>query len=290
MKEEPTCLPATEENDALVVEEMDRVIALMEKTQKDFYGPLLPMWDDQNGILQRQQKYHEQFLAKQEIFGIGKSQISKEEFKKFYETTGIDVDNRLEMMKQFASTMEKGITKFIGFAKNIPGFSSLDLDDQANLVKSARFEFWFFGYFRFLNPELKVATGIMGNCYHISELFKLWNKEFVETLFEFVKKVHALNLSLVDIALIRCIVLTFRDRCLLKDPDKVEEIQWKMVLCFQHWVQKSRPTQRQFFSQVFDRLREIRHLTEMNMKLSQNLKLEWPIIQNHPLFLEMLST
>lgn len=40
------------------------------------------------------------------------------------------------MMKQFASTMEKGITKFIGFAKNIPGFSSLDLDDQANLVKS----------------------------------------------------------------------------------------------------------------------------------------------------------
>ncbi|KAJ8299364.1 hypothetical protein KUTeg_023424 [Tegillarca granosa] len=114
VKEEPPCLPATEENDALVVEEMDRVIALMEKTQKDFYGPLLPMWDDQNGILQRQQKYHEQFLAKQEIFGIG-----------------------------------------------------------------ARFEFWFFGYFRFLNPELKVATGIM-------------------------------------------------DRCLLKDPDKVEEIQWKM--------------------------------------------------------------
>lgn len=52
------CSPVMASDDSLTVEEMDRIIALIEKTQRDFYGPLLPMWDDQNGILERQQKYY----------------------------------------------------------------------------------------------------------------------------------------------------------------------------------------------------------------------------------------
>lgn len=64
------------------------------------------------------------------------STISKEEHKEFYETTGIDLDNRMQFMSKFANMAEACITKYIQFAKNIPGFSSLSLDDQAALVKS----------------------------------------------------------------------------------------------------------------------------------------------------------
>lgn len=88
---------------------------------------MLP-WPDGFGVFQRQHK------AKADIFGDLHT-LPEDEFKNFYNTTGIDIDNRIELMSEIATTLENGVSKYINFVKNIPGFISLCLEDQAALIK-----------------------------------------------------------------------------------------------------------------------------------------------------------
>jgi hypothetical protein len=69
-----------------------------------------------------------------QVFG-NMSNISKEEYLEFYKQTGIDIDNRQEILIEALKYMEESIGKLVKFAKAIPGFSELDIDDQVNLVK-----------------------------------------------------------------------------------------------------------------------------------------------------------
>lgn len=69
-----------------------------------------------------------------EVFG-NMSNISKEEYLDFFNQTGIDIDNRQQILIETLKYMEESIAKYVKFAKAIPGFSDLDIDDQVNLVK-----------------------------------------------------------------------------------------------------------------------------------------------------------
>ena len=79
------------------------------------------------------------------------------------------------------------------------------------------------------------------------------------------------------------------DRCELKNPEKVEEIQWKMLMCLQYVVEKNHNNSERYFSRIMDRLAAVRNLTDWSNKIAQEVKLDWPILQRHPLLLEMMS-
>ena len=42
-------------------------------------------------------------------------------------------------------------------------------------------------------------------------------------------------------------------------------------------------------SKVIDRVASMRVISELNEKRAQCIKLEWPMIKNHPLLLELMS-
>ena len=42
-------------------------------------------------------------------------------------------------------------------------------------------------------------------------------------------------------------------------------------------------------SKVIDRVASLRVISEMNEKRAQSIKLEWPIMKNHPLLVELMS-
>ena len=68
------------------------------------------------------------------MFGTLKP-ISRDEYMQIYQTTGIDVDGRREMIKHMIPCIEKAIKRFIAFAKALPGFKDLPIDDQIALIK-----------------------------------------------------------------------------------------------------------------------------------------------------------
>ena len=61
--------------------------------------------------------------------------IPKEEYMKIYQSTGIDIDGRREMIKHMIPCIEKAIKRFICFAKSLPGFKDLPINDQISLIK-----------------------------------------------------------------------------------------------------------------------------------------------------------
>ena len=61
--------------------------------------------------------------------------ISKQEYFEFYNSTGIEIDNRKQMVQEAVDYFEGKISKLVEFAKCIPGFRALPLQDQANLIK-----------------------------------------------------------------------------------------------------------------------------------------------------------
>ncbi|KAK3103104.1 hypothetical protein FSP39_016452 [Pinctada imbricata] len=268
-------------------DELDHLIGLVDKSHVEMYGPLYKFWIDKESIKRRTEAYAEEFRIQSEMFGL--HGVSKEEFKTFYNQTGIDVDNRIELVSNFANTMERGVQKFITFAKTIPGFSKLNLEDQASLVKSSRFEFWIFGFFKFVNTQANVTTSLLGRCYHINELCKLWDEEFMKGLFKFCGTLQELHLTDTEISLIRCVCLMSRDRCDLKEPDSVEEIQWRIIMCLKHLIDKTHRPSEHFLSRVFDRIVAVRSLTDWNNRIAQTIKMDFPVLKNHPLLLEMMS-
>ena len=68
------------------------------------------------------------------MFGL-KKPISKEEYFELYNSTGIEIDDRKDHIVEAVKYFEDKISKLVEFAKSIPGFRELSLQDQANLIK-----------------------------------------------------------------------------------------------------------------------------------------------------------
>lgn len=238
---------------------------------------------DSGELLPRMQKYLDAYLLKKEMYG-NLSTLSDEEFNTFYNSTGLALDNRHEMMEGMTKHMELAVTKFVQYAKAIPGFCSLPLEDQANLIKMSRFEIWVVGAHKFLNNELEVISGPLGRTYHKEEISKLWDADYIDSLFDFCYRMQKLELSYKEIAILKCIVLLFTDRCELRCREKVESIQWELIQCLQYLLNSSRR-----FTQVMDLIISIRDLTDWHVKLARKIVLRWPIIQHHPLIVELCS-
>lgn len=55
---------------------------------------------------------------------------------KVYQSTGIEIDDRRNVMESWIGTAERGLRQMVNFAKDLPGFRSLALPDQIILLKS----------------------------------------------------------------------------------------------------------------------------------------------------------
>lgn len=245
-----------------------------------------PKWHstlESGELLPRMQNYAENYLLKRETYG-SLSTLSDEEFNAFYTTTGLKLDNRLEMMEGMTKHIEYVVTKFVQFAKAIPGFSALPIEDQANLIKTSRFEMWAIGAHKFFNTDLEVTSGPLGRTFHKEEMGKLWGAEYMDRLFEICGKMQKLELTYQEIAILKGIVLLFSDRCELQSRDKVEAMQLELVTCLQYMLKSRRK-----FTQIMDLLIGLRDMTEQHTEVIKKTVLKWPAVQNHPLILELCS-
>ena len=57
-----------------------------------------------------------------------------------------------------------------------------------------------------------MVSGPLGRSYHKEEMSKLWEVDYIECLFSFCKKMQKLELSYKEIAMLKCVVLTFAGR------------------------------------------------------------------------------
>ncbi|KAK3103924.1 hypothetical protein FSP39_022944, partial [Pinctada imbricata] len=232
----------------------------------------------------------DQRKLEQQVFGV-KSYLSKQEFDSVYKLTGIDADGRLALMKKMVSHVQRSILKYIMFAKSIPGFLDLSNDDKIALIRGARYEYWLLGHFHHFNSKLGVNVG------HDIALTKedshrLFGNSLanIDVLFDFCESLRKLDISYEESAILKGIVILFRDRCPLKEPDKVEALQWKLIQCLKYLIKKRHPhSSTRRFTDFINKLVAMRDLTEINKQHNKRLEgFHMDIIKNHQLVYEFL--
>ncbi|KAL3868924.1 hypothetical protein ACJMK2_041676 [Sinanodonta woodiana] len=265
-------------------EEMDKTILSLVNALSRWDHNLLHCKAD---VEMRQKQYCEEYKLKTELFG-GLPEIPIDEYRDFYNQTGIELDNRLQMVTELLSFLEERIAQIVSFAKTIPGFTNLPLDDQANLLKAARFECGILFTYRGVNTDLQVALFAWGKEYHFDEISRVMGREYAMARFKFSKKLQDLDLSEEEEALLQGIAMTFTDRCVLECPEEVAKIQSYLTTCLLHTINRSNKN-RTRVAHLLNMLTSARDILELDKQSLKDAILDWPIINKFSLVREFLS-
>jgi hypothetical protein len=234
-------------------------------------------------------EYLEQRKLSQMMFGSMKP-ITYQEYLKIYQSTGIDVDGRRAMLKHMIPCIEQAIKRFISFAKSLPGFKELPLDDQINLIKGSRFEAWLMSAYKAFNSEHGIFTHVCGYTVHIDDMSRLYDAAFLSNVFRVADMLKKLRLTPNEECVLKAVLILSRDRCVLQEPDAVERCQAKMIEILVYLRSKRRPNDRLFFARVVAVLIELRTLTNLHELQESKIGMEWSTdIKIPPLLYEIFS-
>ncbi|XP_045180934.2 nuclear receptor ROR-beta-like [Mercenaria mercenaria] len=272
----------TSQNSIVSLKEIDSIVRTLTESQSsadfDDFGHI-----PTEVIKQKQTEYLEKYNMKKELFGdMG---LSKAEFDEFYSITGIDLDGRIEHVQRAFTFFEQKISVIVSFAKSIPGFKSLKMNDQANLIKASRIENTLFGGYRGIlrnfDMERRVLTTPWGKEIHMDELARIVPIHFVLTKFKYSQSVRDLDLTVQEESVVRAIVTTFSDRCSLEEPQKVERIQEKLVACLQHLlsIRPGGPGSRLY--RIFNLLTNFRDFSENENEFTRKMLKDWPMLSTN---------
>ncbi|KAL4218384.1 hypothetical protein ACF0H5_023121 [Mactra antiquata] len=243
-------------------------------------------------IKQRHKEYLEQYTLKKQVFG-NMSNVSKEEYLEVYNQTGLEIDNRQQILIESLQYIEDSIQKLVMFSKSIPGFSELHIDDQVNLVKVSRLDFQMLkvpasgACLKRSNQDIETTPWLKE--YHVEEITKIYPADLITNKKQVCMEIHLMTLSREEILVLQAIVVTFPDRCYLREPDKVERIHDRLISCFLHLLSK-RPVEKILsIRTIMKTLFKLRVLSAWDNQIVQELFEVWPASSNHQLAKEVVS-
>ena len=224
-----------------------------------------------------------------------------------YRQTGLDVDGRERILRVYADCMELQIRGFVHFAQGVPGFRSLPLADQADLLKAARAELLILGVYRGYVHEYKTFVNPVGMCFIRKESVSALGPDLPRVQFAVASKLRRLDvLSQGELVLLKAICLTFSDRCQLRAKEKVDEVQWRLLCAFLKSLRANHggggrggggggegggggggKEDSLRFSDVIDCLVALRTLTEVSRKAHDSTPLTAAFHRNHPVLVEV---
>ncbi|KAH3709072.1 uncharacterized protein LOC127857763 [Dreissena polymorpha] len=240
-----------------------------------------------NEIKRRHAEYLEKYNLKLQMFGEMK--LSKEEYMSFYKQTGIDIDNRQQLVIECLKHLEDSIHKIVTFAKSIPCFTNIDIEDQVKLLKATRFEHDMMKYSgqKCIVSSFNVATVPWDKEYHLEELQKVMPENFVQEKVRMANMVCDLGLTVEETVVVRACIITYPDRVQLKDRQKVVEVNGCMMSCLNYLLKKRREPYD--LSQLLFVLAELRKMSEWEQKFFQGVFEVWPVSESHKLAKEFVT-
>lgn len=236
-------------------------------------------------IEQKSRQVYENYQLYKETFGL--QVLSAEEYEEIYRTTGIDVDGRKGLIEFYANSIERHIKGYVRFAKGIPYFKNLSLNDQANLLKMSRVEFWYLGAYRGFKSEYGTFYSPNGIVYNPQQHLHVVGQEFYEYQFRMADSLKKLDITKEELVVLKAICLTFSDRCELEEPKKVEKIQHRLLKSFYLLLKRRHANPSRAFTRAMDKLVGLRDMTELSMK-SHSRSLVMEVLKTHPMLMEVI--
>ena len=250
------------------------------------YGPNITTLADVTKTLKQ---HHERYKRKTEVYGEMKS-IPRDEYYKLLKQYGIDVDGRLEALKDYVREAKRVVERYCNFAKLIPDFSVLPYKDQTNLLKASRCDFFLILMHEGYNHDYKILLTRSGKGYHAEEVSdKIFSRKLVYFVCNMYFRWQKLFLTKAEKALLIALTLVFTDRCNLENHDLVEKIQLSLADMLRRQLEKTcKKSARLRFTKIIDCLVLMRESSELYLKEYKQLCKDEYVMQEVPTMKDFL--
>ncbi|XP_048467790.1 peroxisome proliferator-activated receptor delta b [Rhincodon typus] len=185
-------------------------------------------------------------------------------------------------------TTVETVRELTEFAKCIPEFLKLYLNDQVTLLKYGVHEAIFAMLASIMNKDgLLVANG---NGFVTREFLRSLRKPFGEIMepkFEFAVKFNALELDDSDLALFVAAIILCGDRPGLMSVKQIEEMQDSILQALSLHLQTNHPDSQYLFPKLLQKMADLRQLVTENAQLVQKIKKTEAATSLHPLLQEI---
>ncbi|XP_030006254.1 peroxisome proliferator-activated receptor alpha-like isoform X2 [Sphaeramia orbicularis] len=171
------------------------------------------------------------------------------------------------------STSVETVTELTEFAKAVPGFQSLDLNDQVTLLKYGVYEALFTLLASCMNKDgLLVARG---RGFITREFLKSLRRplsDMMEPKFQFASRFNCLELDDSDLALFVAAIICCGDRPGLVDAPLVEQLQESIIQALRLHLLANHPDDAFLFPRLLQKLADLRELVTEHAQLIQEIK------------------
>uniref|UniRef100_A0A8C7E4I5 Peroxisome proliferator-activated receptor alpha n=1 Tax=Naja naja TaxID=35670 RepID=A0A8C7E4I5_NAJNA len=185
-------------------------------------------------------------------------------------------------------TSVEAVTELTEFAKSIPGFCSLDLNDQVTLLKYGVYEAIFAMLASVMNKDGMLVA--YGNGFITREFLKSLRKPFcdiMEPKFDFAMKFNALELDDSDISLFVAAIICCGDRPGLVNIGHIEKMQESIVHVLKLHLENNHPDDIFLFPKLLQKMADLRQLVTEHAQLVQIIKKTESDAHLHPLLQEI---
>uniref|UniRef100_A0A8D0AP21 Peroxisome proliferator-activated receptor alpha a n=1 Tax=Sander lucioperca TaxID=283035 RepID=A0A8D0AP21_SANLU len=171
------------------------------------------------------------------------------------------------------STSVETVTELTEFAKAVPGFQSLNLNDQVTLLKYGVYEALFTLLASCMNKDgLLVARG---GGFITREFLKSLRRPFsdmMEPKFQFAARFNSLELDDSDLALFVAAIICCGDRPGLVEVPLVEQLQESIVQALRLHLLANHPDDTFLFPRLLQKLADLRELVTEHAQLVQEIE------------------
>ncbi|XP_043932511.1 peroxisome proliferator-activated receptor delta [Protopterus annectens] len=185
-------------------------------------------------------------------------------------------------------TSVETVRELTEFAKSVPTFVNLYLNDQVTLLKYGVHEAIFAMLASIMNKDgLLVASG---NGFVTREFLRSLRKPFSEIMepkFEFAVKFNSLELDDSDLALFVATIILCGDRPGLINVKQVEDIQDNILQALELHLQANHPDSQYLFPKLLQKMADLRQLVNEHAQLIQKIKKTESETSLHPLLQEI---
>ncbi|CAL8380202.1 unnamed protein product [Boreogadus saida] len=188
------------------------------------------------------------------------------------------------------SRSAEAVREVTEFAKSIPGFVDLDLNDQVTLLKYGVIEVLTLRMAPLMNKDGTLMS--YGQIFMTREFLKSLRKPFCQMLepkFEFSVKFNTLELDDSDLALFLAIVILSGDRPGLLNVRPIERLQETVLHSLELHLKVNHPDSMQLFAKLLQKMTDLRQIVTDHVHLIQLLDKTEVDMCLHPLLQEILK-
>lgn len=196
----------------------------------------------------------------------------------------------LRFFQSCQSRSAEGVREVTEFAKSIPGFIDLDLNDQVTLLKYGVIEVLIIMMAPLMNKDGTLIS--YGQIFMTREFIKSLRKPFcqmMEPKFEFSVKFNTLELDDSDMALFLAVIILSGDRPGLLNVKPIEKLQETVLHSLELQLKLNHPDSLQLFAKLLQKMTDLRQIVTNHVHLIQLLKKTEVDMCLHPLLQEIMK-